>query len=163
MDGWRRLCAINPSYCHVLSARSAQTILLLFPVRSHSWTWSSVNLTCLPSSLSLVHLTPPHASLRPFRFKEELMLQERMQGIGAVIEACGLPDFILLQVGERRRKDGDGERGRLSQHGVAAERGAVGCVARTNTLIQSHRLAHTRTPFLRPRVQGLALITQSRC
>jgi hypothetical protein len=33
------------------------------------------------------------------RFKEEIALEERMQGIAGVIEQCGYPDFILLQVG----------------------------------------------------------------
>ena len=31
-------------------------------------------------------------------FKEEVALEERMQGLAGIIEECGFPDFILLQV-----------------------------------------------------------------
>ena len=31
-------------------------------------------------------------------FKEEVALEERMQGLAGIIEECGFPDYILLQV-----------------------------------------------------------------
>ncbi len=56
----------------------------------------------------------------PARFNEEVALQGRMQGLGQVIQQCGYPDLICLQVGASRHVVG------ASRHVVGASRHVVG-------------------------------------
>ncbi len=86
-------------------------------VLSYNIWWGSC-LVLGPHSLlpTLMHhsLTPPSfSSFFTSHRMEPVAVQDRMRGVGLVIEQCGLPDFILLQVSKREMAQGmEGSRAR---------------------------------------------------